>query len=204
MWTIKNVFPGTSLVIQWLRLHAPKAGSWGFDPWSGNLILTNHDWKIPCAIAKTWCSQINKYFKKCFPKLTSFQGLPFYRWENSSASKPPSSHSQRVGEPGMWTPAAWLQRGDFQGCVLQMLCLAVRNCQAQQEALPKKTSGATVIVFLRESNPKSHHSNKIVHSWVRTERKEVSNKVKGIWWALRRETLKNQRIPWGNKVIPVI
>ena len=27
---------GTSLVVQWLRLHAANAGSEGFDPWSGN------------------------------------------------------------------------------------------------------------------------------------------------------------------------
>ena len=26
---------GTSLVVQWLRLHAPNAGGLGFDPWSG-------------------------------------------------------------------------------------------------------------------------------------------------------------------------
>ena len=25
---------GTSLVVQWVRLHAPKAGGPGFDPWS--------------------------------------------------------------------------------------------------------------------------------------------------------------------------
>ena len=30
------LFPGTSLVVQWLRLHAPDAGGPGFDPWSGN------------------------------------------------------------------------------------------------------------------------------------------------------------------------
>ena len=27
---------GTSLVVQWLRLHAPHAGGHGFDSWSGN------------------------------------------------------------------------------------------------------------------------------------------------------------------------
>ncbi|TEA31943.1 hypothetical protein DBR06_SOUSAS8310198, partial [Sousa chinensis] len=27
-----------SLVVQWVRLHAPNAGGPGFDPWSGNWI----------------------------------------------------------------------------------------------------------------------------------------------------------------------
>ena len=27
---------GTSLVVQWLKLHAPNTGGLGFDPWSGN------------------------------------------------------------------------------------------------------------------------------------------------------------------------
>ena len=33
--TGKNTGVGTSLVVQWLRLHAPNAGGPGFDPWSG-------------------------------------------------------------------------------------------------------------------------------------------------------------------------
>ena len=44
MWNLKNhtneslhkIETGTSLVVQWLRLHAPNAGGPGFDPWSGN------------------------------------------------------------------------------------------------------------------------------------------------------------------------
>ena len=38
-YCIKNVcffFPGTSLVVQWLRAHAPSAGGPGFGHWSGN------------------------------------------------------------------------------------------------------------------------------------------------------------------------
>ena len=31
----RHVTSGTSLVVQWLRLHAPRAGGAEFDPWSG-------------------------------------------------------------------------------------------------------------------------------------------------------------------------
>ena len=31
-----KIIPGTSLVVQWLRLHTPSAGGLGFNPWSGN------------------------------------------------------------------------------------------------------------------------------------------------------------------------
>ena len=34
--SIKILKGGTSLVVQWLRLRAPKAGGPGFHPWSGN------------------------------------------------------------------------------------------------------------------------------------------------------------------------
>ena len=32
----KHMYAGTSLVLQWLRLQAPNAGSPRFDPWLGN------------------------------------------------------------------------------------------------------------------------------------------------------------------------
>ena len=35
---IGNTVQGTSLMVQWLKLHAPNAGGRGFDPWSGNWI----------------------------------------------------------------------------------------------------------------------------------------------------------------------
>ena len=33
---VRKTSPGTSLAVQWLRLHALKAGGPGFNPWSGN------------------------------------------------------------------------------------------------------------------------------------------------------------------------
>ena len=39
---IKNILTvGTSLVVQWLRIHLPMRGH-GFDPWSGNYDPTCH------------------------------------------------------------------------------------------------------------------------------------------------------------------
>ena len=35
---ILNLYKGTSLVVQWLRLQAPDAGGQGFNPWSRNEI----------------------------------------------------------------------------------------------------------------------------------------------------------------------
>ena len=57
-----KVISGTSLVVQWLRLHAPNAGAQGSIPGQGT---RSHmpQLKIPCAATKTWHSQINKYFK---------------------------------------------------------------------------------------------------------------------------------------------
>ena len=42
---------GTSLVVQWLRLHAPNTGGMGSIPGQGT--------KIPCAATKTWCKLIH-------------------------------------------------------------------------------------------------------------------------------------------------
>ena len=51
------------LVIQWLRLHAPKAQDPGSIPGHGT---RSHmpQLKIPCATTKTWHKQINTFFKK--------------------------------------------------------------------------------------------------------------------------------------------
>ena len=64
---------GTSLVVQWLRLHDPNAGGLGSIPGQGTrsrvlqlrrcmpqLKIPRVTTKIPCATTKTWCSQINK------------------------------------------------------------------------------------------------------------------------------------------------
>ena len=58
---------GTSLVVQWLRLHAPNAGSPGLSPGLGTrfhmpqLRVHTLQLKILHAATKAWCSQINKY-----------------------------------------------------------------------------------------------------------------------------------------------
>ena len=65
----QNIHPGTSLVVQWLRLHAPNAGAPGSIPSQGP---RSHmpQLKIPCAATKTWHSQVKKYFfkKHVFPE----------------------------------------------------------------------------------------------------------------------------------------
>ena len=55
----KRSLPGTSLVIQWLRLCALNAGDPGSIPGQG---IRSHmsQLKIPCATTKIWHSQINK------------------------------------------------------------------------------------------------------------------------------------------------
>ena len=54
-----KISPGTSLVVQWLRLHASNAGGPGLIPGQGT---RSHmlQLKIPHAATKTWHSQINK------------------------------------------------------------------------------------------------------------------------------------------------
>ena len=51
----------TSLVVQWLRLHAPNAGGPDSIPGQGTRPHMPQ-LKILHATMKTWCSQINKYF----------------------------------------------------------------------------------------------------------------------------------------------
>ena len=51
MLRLKKKTPGTILMVPWLRLHAPKAGSLGLIPGQGT--------KIPHDTTKTWYSQIN-------------------------------------------------------------------------------------------------------------------------------------------------
>ena len=51
---------GISLILQWLRLRAPKAGGLGSIPVQGTMSHVPR-LKILHATAKTWHSQINKY-----------------------------------------------------------------------------------------------------------------------------------------------
>ena len=64
----------TSLVVQWLRFHAPNAEGPGLIPGQGT---RSHmlQLKILYAAAKTWCSQINKNLKKKKKKSTSLWPL---------------------------------------------------------------------------------------------------------------------------------
>ena len=66
-YLIQNVTRGTSLVVQWLRLQAPNAGSPSSNP---SLEIRSHmpqlrvcmlqwRWKVLQATMKSWCSQIN-------------------------------------------------------------------------------------------------------------------------------------------------
>ena len=65
---------GTSLVVQWLRLHSPNAGGLSSIPGQGTRshTLQLRVWvpqlKIPCAASKAWCSRINKYIKYIYFK----------------------------------------------------------------------------------------------------------------------------------------
>ena len=60
---VKTTRMGTSVVLQWLRLHAPNAGGPGSIPHRGT---RSHmlQLKIPRAATKPQCSQIDKYFSK--------------------------------------------------------------------------------------------------------------------------------------------
>ena len=71
---LKHVFPGTSLVVQWLRLHAPNAGALGSIPSQGP---RSHmpQLKIPSAAMKTWHSQVKKFFFKSVYFLRVFWAL---------------------------------------------------------------------------------------------------------------------------------
>ena len=55
---------GTSLVVQWLRLHSPSAGGTGSIPGQGTSSHIYASTKSPHAATKTRRSQINKYLKK--------------------------------------------------------------------------------------------------------------------------------------------
>ena len=58
---VSKVF-GESLVVQWLRLHAPNAGDLGLTPGQGSRSHIEQ-LKIPCAATKTQCNQINTFLK---------------------------------------------------------------------------------------------------------------------------------------------
>ena len=67
---ILNMYIGTSLVVQWLRLHTPNAGSLGSIPGQGTrfhmpqLRARMPQLRSPGAPTKTWCNQINKERKE--------------------------------------------------------------------------------------------------------------------------------------------
>ena len=48
---------GTSLVVQWVRLHVPNAGGLGSIPGQGTRSRMHAATKILCAMTKTWSSQ---------------------------------------------------------------------------------------------------------------------------------------------------
>ena len=52
-WSSEEIFPGTSLVAEWLGLHAPNAGCLGSIPGQGT--------KIPYATTKTWYNKIYSF-----------------------------------------------------------------------------------------------------------------------------------------------
>ena len=71
---------GSSLLVQWLRLHAPNAGGSGSIPAQGTRYHMLQS-KIPHAATKTWHSQINTFFffftKRSFcPQLTNTLLVP--------------------------------------------------------------------------------------------------------------------------------
>ena len=66
---------GISLLVQWLRKHAPNAGSVGLI--SGQRTSSHIQVKIPCAATKTRCSQIIKKKKKK-------QRKPIYLFEETN------------------------------------------------------------------------------------------------------------------------
>ena len=57
---LKEQETGTSLVVQWLRLHAPNAGGPGSIPGQGTRSHMHATTKSLHAATKTWRSQINK------------------------------------------------------------------------------------------------------------------------------------------------
>jgi len=65
---------GSSLVVQWLRLHSPNAGGRSSIPGQGTRshTLQLRVWvpqlKLPRAASKAWCSRINKYIKYIYFK----------------------------------------------------------------------------------------------------------------------------------------
>ena len=70
---------GTSLEVQWLRLHAPNAGGPGSIPGQGTRF------KIPCAATNTLLSQVSKINLKKKKKLQDWEGGYSWRWRQKNA-----------------------------------------------------------------------------------------------------------------------
>ena len=65
---------GTSLVVQWLRLHTPNVGDPGPIPGQGTRShMPQQRLKIPNPPTKTWYSQINKSIKRMMRKAFSIR-----------------------------------------------------------------------------------------------------------------------------------
>ena len=99
---------GTSLVVQWLRLHAPNAGVPWLIPGQGSRsYMPQRRSKILCAATKTWCSQINKWIEV---------GAKKHICNQMSSNIWPSTR-QRWGEsirftwPDGYDSPSWLQSG---------------------------------------------------------------------------------------------
>ena len=93
-----KIFPGTSLVVQWLRFHTPNEGGLGSIPGQG---IRSHmvQLKIPHAANKTWNSQI---------KIFSASFLPEGRWTRPPPS--PGSYHLRLGllQPPLGFPSIFV------------------------------------------------------------------------------------------------
>ena len=60
---LRNDRHRTSLVVQWLRLHAPNIGVWGSISGQGTRShMPQQRLKTPCTTTKIWNSQINIFF----------------------------------------------------------------------------------------------------------------------------------------------
>ena len=110
---------GTSLVVQWVRLHGPNAGGPGSIPGQGTRSWTHAATKSPhvtvkilCATTKTRCSQKEKTgsIRTCKASYSlALEDLehPFHlRWK---------SHSHPRWKRGHWTPSPDMREGRLDG-----------------------------------------------------------------------------------------
>ena len=111
-----------SLVVQWLKLCTPNAGGLHSIP-SQRTRSHRLQWKrsftpqwrskIPCAVTKTWCSQINKYFSK---KNSSFYCKGMHAWSVASVVSDPL-------QPMDCSRQTFLSMGIVQARILQWVAM---------------------------------------------------------------------------------